>query len=269
MTRGAGSRLGGGADGRPARPDPGGRARAGGVRALARRRRRLRRSSEAIAAAPRPRPASPHPAQRWRKIRVDEQAGTIERPPGLQLDSGGVGKGLAADLASELLRGYSRFVVDCGGDMRVGGPDAEAEPYRIEVEHPLTGARVIALRLAAGGVATSGLNVRIWRTRDGRFAHHLLDPATGEPAWTGLVGVTAVGADRARGRDACQGGAALGSRERTRVAVGVRRRARSTRAARSSTSGCARFALPRSAFVCRKQPGGCRDDKDPIEGAKR
>lgn len=149
--------------------------------------------TEAIAAAPRPRRASPHPAQRWRAIRVDQQAGTIERPAGLQLDSGGVGKGVAADLASELLRGYSRFVVDCGGDMRLGGPDAEAEPYRIEVEHPITGERVIALRLGAGGVATSGLNVRIWRRRDGVFAHHLLDPATGEPAWTGLVGVTAVG----------------------------------------------------------------------------
>lgn len=149
--------------------------------------------AEAIAAAPRPRPANPNPAQRWRTIRVDQRAGTIERPAGLQLDSGGVGKGLAADLASELLRGYSRFVVDCGGDMRVGGPDAQADPYRIEVEHPLTRARVIALRLPAGGVATSGLNVRIWRMRNGRFAHHLLDPAKGEPAWTGLVGVTAVG----------------------------------------------------------------------------
>ena len=49
------------------------------------------------------------------------------------------------------------------------------------------------LRLGAGGVATSGLNVRIWRGEDGRYAHHLLDPATGEPAWTGLVGVTALG----------------------------------------------------------------------------
>ena len=28
--------------------------------------------------------------------------------------------------------------------------------------------------------------------RDGRFAHHLIDPSTGEPAWTGLVAVTAV-----------------------------------------------------------------------------
>ena len=35
--------------------------------------------------------------------------------------------------------------------------------------------------------------MRIWRGSDGRYAHHLLDPASGEPAWTGLVGVTALG----------------------------------------------------------------------------
>ena len=61
------------------------------------------------------------------------------------------------------------------------------------VEHPLTGERACVLRLGGGAVATSGLNVRIWRDADGRFAHHLIDPATGEPAWTGLVGATALG----------------------------------------------------------------------------
>ena len=148
--------------------------------------------AEALAAAPPARPAGPDPRQRWRNVHVDDGSGTIERPPGLKLDSGGVGKGMAADLASELLRGYARFVVDCGGDMRVGGPDAVSEPYRIEVEHPLTLERVVALRLAGGGIATSGLNIRIWRKPDGSIAHHLIDPATGEPAWTGLIGVTAV-----------------------------------------------------------------------------
>jgi thiamine biosynthesis lipoprotein len=37
------------------------------------------------------------------------------------------------------------------------------------------------------------VNVRLWRGADGGFRHHLLDPSTGEPAWTGLVGVTALG----------------------------------------------------------------------------
>ena len=48
------------------------------------------------------------------------------------------------------------------------------------------------LRLATGAVATSGLNVRLWRRADGTPAHHLLDPATGDPAWTGVVGATAL-----------------------------------------------------------------------------
>jgi thiamine biosynthesis lipoprotein len=147
----------------------------------------------AIAAAPRRHPAGISAAERWRTIRVDDQAGTIERPPGVRLDSGGTGKGLAADMAAEQLGGYARFVVDCGGDLRVGGLNAATDPYRIEVEHPLTGGRVIVLRLAGGAVATSGINVRIWRAGESRFSHHLLDPATGEPAWTGLVGVTALG----------------------------------------------------------------------------
>jgi thiamine biosynthesis lipoprotein len=84
-------------------------------------------------------------------------------------------------------------VVDCGGDIAVGGVGAQLEPYEIEVEHPLTERSIGSIRLARGGVATSGLNVRIWRDSAGRFAHHLLDPSSGQPAWTGLIGVTAVG----------------------------------------------------------------------------
>ena len=111
----------------------------------------------------------------------------------MRFDTGGAGKGLAADLIAGRLRGYSRFIVDCGGDIRIGGADALVRPYEVFVEHPLTGERAHVLRLGSGAVATSGLNVRIWRGADGRYAHHLLDPATGEPAWTGLIGVTALG----------------------------------------------------------------------------
>ena len=92
-----------------------------------------------------------------------------------------------------LVAAYSRFVVDCGGDIAVGGIGAQLEPYEIAVEHPVTGASVGTLQLTRGGVATSGLNVRIWRNEDGSFAHHLLDPSTGRPAWTGVVGATALG----------------------------------------------------------------------------
>src|SRR5690242_7673406 len=149
--------------------------------------------ADALADAPARHPASPRPEQRWRGFEVDDEAREIARPPGLRFDTGGTGKGLAADMLAANLRGYSRFIVDCGGDIRIGGADALVQPYEVFVEHPITGGRAHVLRLGSGGVATSGINVRIWRDADGRYVHHLLDPATGEPAWTGLVGATALG----------------------------------------------------------------------------
>ncbi len=148
----------------------------------------------ALAAAPPRRPAMPRPDGRWRQFEVDDAAGTISRPPGVRFDTGGAGKGLAADTIAARLRGHSRFLIDCGGDIRIGGPDALTRPYEVFVEHPLSGERAYVLRLGSGAVATSGLGVRIWRNADGRYSHHLLDPSTGQPAWTGLVSATALGA---------------------------------------------------------------------------
>ena len=149
---------------------------------------------DALVDAPERHPASPRPGQRWRGFEVDDQAGEVARPPGLRFDTGGTGKGLAADMLAANLRGYSRFIVDCGGDIRIGGADALIHPYEVFVEHPISGARAHVLRLGSGGVATSGINVRIWRDPDGHYSHHLIDPASGRPAWTGVVGATALGA---------------------------------------------------------------------------
>jgi thiamine biosynthesis lipoprotein len=149
---------------------------------------------DALAGAPARAPARPDPSSRWREVTVDDEAGVITRARGVMLDTGGTGKGLCADAVAHRLGGYTRFVVDCGGDIAVGGVGAQLEPYEIAVEHPLTRGPVGMLLVARGGVATSGLNVRIWRDRQGGFAHHLLDPSTGAPAWTGLIGVTALGA---------------------------------------------------------------------------
>ncbi len=48
------------------------------------------------------------------------------------------------------------------------------------------------LDLEDQAVATSGLDTRLWRAADGSPRHHLLDPSTGRPAWTGLISVTAL-----------------------------------------------------------------------------
>ncbi len=147
--------------------------------------------AEALAAAPERRPAAPDPRSAWRLFEVDDDRGVIRRPPGAMLDSGAIGKGLAADLVARPLERFARYVVDVGGDVRVGGGEPATEPVEIEVRHPVTGEAADLFAIDRGAVATSGLDVRLWRLQDGRHAHHLIDPATGEPAWTGLIGASA------------------------------------------------------------------------------
>jgi thiamine biosynthesis lipoprotein len=146
---------------------------------------------DALGAAPPRRPARPHPARAYAGVGVDAR-GRVVRPRGVRLDSGGLGKGLAADLAALTVPPDVRYAISCGGDLAVGG--SPASPWEIAVDGAHTGAVVHRLRVRAGGVATSGISSRLWRRDDGSHAHHLIDPATGEPAWTGLVAATAVGA---------------------------------------------------------------------------
>jgi thiamine biosynthesis lipoprotein len=146
----------------------------------------------ALAAAPPRRAARPHPAARWQRVHVDEARRAVRRPPGVELDTGGTGKGLAADAVAHRLGSRARFAVDCGGDLRVGGAAAARRPYEVEVANPFGGEPVHRLWLGPGAIATSGIDSRLWRRPDGTFAHHIIDPMIGAPAWTGLVTVTAL-----------------------------------------------------------------------------
>lgn len=137
-----------------------------------------------------PRPATPDPAANWQQIEVDRQAGTISRPPGVQIDSGGIAKGLLADLLAEQLVPQRAFAVNCCGDIRVGGRNGKART--LLVDDPEGGEPLHELALAEGGVATSGIGHRSWLGDDGLPRHHLLDPATGRPAFTGVVQATAL-----------------------------------------------------------------------------
>jgi thiamine biosynthesis lipoprotein len=169
----------------------------------------------ALATAPPRMAARPRVDARWGAVAIDNAAATITRPPGLRLDTAGTTKGLAADAAALVLAGdmpglgggaaasvsggdvpglggaARRLAVDCGGDLHVAGAAGLAQ-FEVVVEHPLTGEPAAMLRMRGGGVATSGIGRRVWVGADGRPAHHLLDPATGAPAWTGLIAATAI-----------------------------------------------------------------------------
>jgi len=142
---------------------------------------------DALQVAPARRQAAPAREPAWRWIAVIGRE--VRRPAGLRLDLGGTAKGFAADRAAAALRNQHTFAVDAGGDIVMGGRGGV--PRTVTIAHPLEGGRAIQFVLAAGAVATSGLGTRIWRTETG-FAHHLLDPSTGQPAWTGVIQATAL-----------------------------------------------------------------------------
>jgi thiamine biosynthesis lipoprotein len=136
----------------------------------------------ALAVAPPRRAAAPDPSARWREVTVDDRAGTIARPPGLRLDLGASAKGFIADRAAALLAGAGPCAVDCGGDLRVRGL------HRVQVRDPHDGGLAAVLELRDGAIATSGVDARLWEPA----GHHVLDPASGTPAWTGVVTATAL-----------------------------------------------------------------------------
>jgi thiamine biosynthesis lipoprotein len=137
----------------------------------------------ALEGAPARVPASPHPAARWRQVTVDQQAGTVTRPPGLRIDVGGIAKGVFADELAGMLDGFDAYVIDCAGAGLV---------RPVHIESPFGEERLGMFALAAGAVATSGIGRRSWMAPGGQPAHHLLDPHTGTPVFTGIVQASAL-----------------------------------------------------------------------------
>jgi thiamine biosynthesis lipoprotein len=84
-----------------------------------------------------------------------------------------------ADLVARDLHG--RWLVDCGGDLRVGGA------WEVVVAHPHRATPAARFGVTDRAVATSSVAVRAWEG-----GHHLLDPATKRPAHTGITAATAL-----------------------------------------------------------------------------
>jgi thiamine biosynthesis lipoprotein len=154
--------------------------------------------ADALALAPRRRAAAPHPDARWHEVRVDARARTVTRPPGLRLDLGGIAKGVFGDILAGALGGHACFAIDAAGDVRFGGH--AGLPRAVRVASPFDEAATLHdFTLTRGAAATSGIGRRAWVQEAAgpaeprlRAAHHLLDPATGRPAFTGLIQVTAL-----------------------------------------------------------------------------
>jgi thiamine biosynthesis lipoprotein len=140
--------------------------------------------------APARRPASPSPLRKWEQVRLISNPPAVQRPIGLRLDSGGIVKGLLADLISCSLGQSASYAIDCSGDLRIGG--RAGTPRAVNVQSPFHDGVIHRYELSDAGVATSGIGRRSWLGEDRTPMHHLLDPASGRAAFTGIVQVTAL-----------------------------------------------------------------------------
>ncbi|MFN0028306.1 MAG: FAD:protein FMN transferase [Acidimicrobiales bacterium] len=134
-------------------------------------------------------------------VEIDRHAGIVRLAPGVAIDAGGIGKGLAADLvvAELLAAGAVGAMVNVGGDTVVEGRPPRVSGWQIGIADPrLDDAAVgpdpadglcAVVGMTAGAVVTSSRSERRWG-RDGRSLHHLIDPRTGLPAGAGLQAVT-------------------------------------------------------------------------------
>ena len=125
---------------------------------------------------------------------IDRANQMIRLPPGVTLDLGGVGKGLAADMIAVGLvaRGARSVCVSMGGDIRVAGGVPTEGGWNIPVVDPRTTEQLLGHVLVAdAAIVTSTTTFRRW-TRGGEQMHHLVDPSSGLPARSGVSTVVAL-----------------------------------------------------------------------------
>jgi thiamine biosynthesis lipoprotein len=121
----------------------------------------------------------------YRAIRIDDDSGTVFLArKGMSAHLGGIGKGYAIDRGAGLLRerGLRDFMIQSGGDIYVAGLK-DGRPWRLGIQDPRgpSNHSFAELDLSNGTFSTSGDYERFFM-KNGRRYHHILDPATGEPA---------------------------------------------------------------------------------------
>ena len=104
--------------------------------------------------------------------------------PDLYFDLSAIAKGYAVDQVGLLLeqQGIADYMVEIGGELRLKGNNIDNKPWRIAIEKPIAGKRIIqkVLPLTNVSLATSG-DYRNFFEVDGVRFSHTIDPRSGRP----------------------------------------------------------------------------------------
>jgi len=110
-------------------------------------------------------------------------------------DLGGIAKGYAGDAVIEVYKSYGieSALVSLGGNVVALGNKPDGTQWKVGVRNPRSdeGQYIGILNVTGKAVVSSGDYERFFE-RNGVRYHHILDPKTGYPADSGLIGTTIV-----------------------------------------------------------------------------
>lgn len=120
----------------------------------------------------------------------------FKRDDRVKLDFNAIAQGLAVDFMAKLIakKGYKKFYIELGGEIRVSGTNKEGNKWRIGIDIPKTkGERSIleVINVSNKSIATSG-NYRKFYEVNGVKYGHTIDPKTGMQAQQTLLSATVV-----------------------------------------------------------------------------
>ncbi|MBE6612441.1 MAG: FAD:protein FMN transferase [Ruminococcaceae bacterium] len=129
----------------------------------------------------------------YRQIHIESDARampewSVTLDDGASIDLGGIGKGYALGKCAAMLTGKNaRGTVSFGGNIAVVGQKDDGSDWRVGVKDPAAPDTLCAiLEIPSGIVAVSGGYERFAEYNGVRY-HHIIDPATGHPADSGVA----------------------------------------------------------------------------------
>ena len=126
------------------------------------------------------------------------QDGAVRLAKGQGIDLGGIAKGYTSDRLMEIFTEHelSAAIISLGGNVQLYKTKPDGSFWKCGIQDPNQadegGSLLGVLEAEDCAVITSGAYERFFKDENGETYHHILDPATGRPAFNGLKSVTIV-----------------------------------------------------------------------------
>lgn len=132
----------------------------------------------------------------FEKVRIDEKGCYVELTvPGMKVDFGGIGKGMALDRAGRILRelGISSALLHSGTSsiLAIGSPPGKVG-WKIGIRSPYNrGEEVESFEIRDESLSTSSISEQFLEQNGKKFGH-IFDPRLGRPVDNGVLSVTVI-----------------------------------------------------------------------------